>query len=278
MPAPQDSPKAPSPERAPAEVLGLRLDRPSLAAALELLDAACRERRPLQVATVNLHFLTRARRDRAFREAVNGCGLSVADGRILMWVAALAGAPVPEQITGHDLVERGLALAVARGYRVFLLGGSARSNQAAVARLRQRFPALLVDGRGGDRFDEDGGCGTQDEVLARLRSFEPQLLFVALGAPKQERWLARSLAGLPPVVAVGVGGVVDTLAGELPRAPRWMQVAGLESLFQLLVEPRRYARRYLLEDPPTLLLALWEALGRRLGRRSRRPPPGGAPA
>ena len=146
---------------------------------------------------------------------------------------------------------------------MLLLGGAPGvADQVALA-LRARHPGLEVKAVHGGRFSDDGD--TDDPALAaEVRQFKPHLSFVALGAPKQEMWIARNLRELQLGTAVGVGGVFDTLAGRLPRAPRWLQIAGLESLFQLVVEPRRYWRRYLLEDPPTLVRLVCELVARRL--------------
>jgi len=195
--------------------------------------------------------------------------MCVPDGRIVCWLAALAGEPVVEQITGHDLVRVGLELARERGLRVVLLGGAPGVAEGLATSLRFRHPGLQVSGLEGGRFSLTGETDRHAEVIAHVQAVAPHLLLVALGAPKAEVWLSRHLVDSGAVVGIGVGGVFDTLMGRLPRAPRWMQVAGLESLFQLFVAPRRYARRYLLEDPPTLGVAIASACWRRLVRPGR---------
>jgi N-acetylglucosaminyldiphosphoundecaprenol N-acetyl-beta-D-mannosaminyltransferase len=244
---------APADPRPQLTIQGVAIDRLELTAVMQRIEAACEARRPLQIVTVNVNFLTIARRKPFFREVLNGAGLSVADGRILLWVSRLFGRPFPEQITGHDLMRECLALGRARGYRMFLLGGMPGVAEQLAARLEREHPGLRVEGTDGGRFSATGDTDQQAELGARIRAFAPHLLFVALGAPKQDAWIAKHLEEVGGAVAVGVGGVFDTLTGTLPRAPRWMQVCGLESLYQLLIDPRRYARRYLLDDPPTLL-------------------------
>lgn len=253
--------------RPQTDVLGLRVDRIGLAGTLERIADACTTGEALQIVTVNLNFVTIARRDPAFLRAVNSAGLAVADGRILLWITQALGEPVPEQVTGHDLVRECIPVARQCGWKVFLLGGPPGVAEEVAQGLRCKHPGLQIDATDGGRFAADGQAEQPAELVARIRKFAPQLLFVALGAPKQDLWIARHLAELGVPVAVGVGGVFDTLSGRLPRAPRWMQVAGLESLFQLLIEPRRYARRYLLDDPPTLLRAAWSVFTRRALRR-----------
>jgi N-acetylglucosaminyldiphosphoundecaprenol N-acetyl-beta-D-mannosaminyltransferase len=254
----------PGSARSRVRVGDVEVDRAGLAEVMALIEHACASRSPLHVVTANIGFVTLARRHPAFREAVGTAGCVVADGRLLLWVTRLLGEPAPEQITGHDLVREGIALAHARSLRILLLGGMPGVAAELAQRLRDKHPGLRVTSEQAGRFSADG-IGEDDEALAqRIRAQAPDLMFVALGAPKQELWIARHLRSTGVSVAIGVGGVLDTLTGRLPRAPRWMQVAGLESVFQLAIAPRRYARRYLLDDPPTLARVAWEALRRRL--------------
>jgi len=245
------------------ELGGVLVDHVAREQVVEEICESCERMRPLHVVTVNIHFLTLARRLPAFRRVINGAGLTVVDGRILLWASRLIGCPLPEQITGHDVMSDCIRLAAARKFRVLLLGGAPGVADQVALTLRGRHPALEVKALHGGRFSEEGG--TDDVALAaEVRKFKPHMSFVALGAPKQEMWIARNIRALELGTAVGVGGVFDTLAGRLPRAPRWLQIAGLESLFQLIVEPRRYWRRYLLEDPPTLIQLVREIVARRL--------------
>ncbi|WP_280155155.1 WecB/TagA/CpsF family glycosyltransferase [Piscinibacter sp. XHJ-5] len=233
------------------------------------VQQACRARTPLQIVTVNIDFIRLAQRSRAFRRVIHEAAWVVPDGRLVLWVSRLLGEPLPEQITGHDLVRESIRLARAHGHRMFLLGGMPGVAADVARRLERENPGLCVQGDDGGSFSADGDNEDNAALVQRIREFEADLLFVALGAPKQELWLARNLHATGVSVAVGVGGVFDTLSGRLPRAPRWMQVAGLESLFQLLIAPRRYARRYVLEDPPTLARVAWLALVTRVTRKRR---------
>jgi N-acetylglucosaminyldiphosphoundecaprenol N-acetyl-beta-D-mannosaminyltransferase len=243
---------------------GVPLDPLTLPAAMDRVATAIDRDAHLRIATVNLNFLTLAARDRDFRTTLEVADLSVIDGRILLWLARLAGIHAPAQITGHDLVRECAALAARRGLPVLLLGGADGVAAAAARRLAALNPGLDATGIGGGTFDRDGIPAEPQALTARIEALAPRFIFVGLGAPKQERWLAASLTSLPPAVGIGVGGVLDTLAGRLPRAPRWMQRAGLESAFQLAIHPRRYARRYLRDDPPTLARTVAEALRQRV--------------
>jgi N-acetylglucosaminyldiphosphoundecaprenol N-acetyl-beta-D-mannosaminyltransferase len=245
---------------------GVCLDTVGFRGASRAVARAIEEGRRLHIATVNLGFLTIARRSPAFASSLEGADLSVIDGRLLLWIVRLAGHRTGGQVTGHDLAWAAARLAARRGSTLMLLGGSPGAAAAAAARLSGMIPRLRAEGLEGGGFSEDGWSRSHREIRERIESLRPGVILVGLGAPKQERWLARNLPELPPAIGIGVGGVIDTLAGRLPRAPRMIQITGLESLFQLAIRPRRFGRRYLIDDPPTLLRALAEAARRRIAR------------
>jgi N-acetylglucosaminyldiphosphoundecaprenol N-acetyl-beta-D-mannosaminyltransferase len=151
-------------------------------------------------------------------------------------------------VSGSDLVEPLAERAAARGWRVYLLGGGTGVAADAAARLQARFPRVNVVGVDAPRIGADGSDGDAGAALARLRAANPDLVMVALGAPKQELWIHRHREALAPAVAVGVGGSLDFIAGRVRRAPRWASRAGLEWAWRLAREPRRLWRRYLVDD------------------------------
>lgn len=249
------------------QILGVKVDRVTLAQTLDQVTQSCISGDSIQIVTVNLNFVTIARRNLAFRTALNSARIAVADGRFVLWLTAFVGEKAPAQITGHDLLRECVAIACQRGWSVYLLGGAPGVAAAASQTLKCKWPTLSIDASDGGHFTADGVATDHAVVMKRIHAFQPKFLFVALGAPKQDLWISRHLVETGVSVAIGVGGVFDTLSGSLPRAPKWMQVSGLESVFQLLIEPRRYARRYLLDDPPTLVLAVLSILVRRLRAR-----------
>jgi N-acetylglucosaminyldiphosphoundecaprenol N-acetyl-beta-D-mannosaminyltransferase len=240
------------------------LDGPDLQETIRRITEACESQSTMHIVTANLNFITLARRYPAFRDAINKSDLTVADGRWLLWISRLAGRPAAGQVTGHDIVRECIRLADKRGYRLFLLGGVTGCVEKLSETLKIERTGLQVEACSDVRFHADGLSADNAKLIQRLETFAPNILLVGAGSPKAELWIARNLPSLPPCVVVGIGGVFDTLAGLLPRAPRWMQVAGLEWLFRLLIRPHRYARRYLLEDPPTLFRILGTLLIKRL--------------
>jgi len=185
------------------------------------------------VVTPNPEICLAAQGDAAFLEILNRADLAVPDGFGLLLVARILGAPLRERVTGVDLMNRIAEAAATRNWRIYLLGGEPGVAERAAQMLQNRFPALIIAGA-------DAGEGG---VVERIRQAAPEILFVAFGAVKQEKWIAAHIAELPSVkVAMGVGGAFDFLAGKARRAPSFLRVLGLEWLWRLIIEPRR-ARR-----------------------------------
>jgi N-acetylglucosaminyldiphosphoundecaprenol N-acetyl-beta-D-mannosaminyltransferase len=235
------------------------IDSLTFAAALDGIERLVDAGAGGAVFTPNVDHVVQAESDAALREAYAGASLSLVDGQPLVWASRLLGSPLPEKISGSDLVLPLLERAGQRGWSVFLVGGAPGSAQAAA----KRFAALArvrIAGVEDGRIDLAPGPA-DDALLARIARSRPQLVLVALGAPKQELWIAARRSRLAPAVLLGVGAALDFAAGVVARAPRWMQRAGLEWLYRLAQEPRRLARRYLWDDPRFLavLLRTWRS-------------------
>lgn len=202
-----------------------------------------------QIVTVNLDFLSIAERNDEFRELVNSSDLAVADGMPLIWLSRLRGQPLPERVTGVELVDACCDIAAESRQGVFLMGAAPGVAQAAAQRLQERHPDLRIVGT----YSPPMGAMKRhdDEHLVRMiREAAPGFLFVALGAPRQDLWIRAHLEELNVPVTMGVGCTLDLLAGVTNRAPSWMQAVGLEWAYRLVREPRRLWRRYLLNDLP----------------------------
>lgn len=222
------------------------------------------------VFTPNVDHVVTAEDDEEFRAAYDEVSLCLADGQPLVWSSRLLGARLPSKISGSDLVWPLMKLAARRHWRVYLLGGAPGVADAAAARIERE---LGVHVAGVDAPVIELGAPTREAEAAveRVRAARPDLVLVALGTPKQERWIHQVLARIRPAVAIGVGASLDFVADRVRRAPRWMAHAGLEWLFRLAQEPRRLARRYLLKDPRFLLILARTALAPRSQRVRERP-------
>ncbi|RJQ29382.1 MAG: glycosyltransferase [Peptococcaceae bacterium] len=224
------------------ELLGARVDGIRLEQAVERTAGFIRSRQLCWIITLNPELLYRAWSEGDLLNLINRANLVTADGVGIVWACRLAGRPVPERVTGIDLMLRLAARAAGEGWRIFLLGAAPGVAGEAAARLERRYPGLVVAGTHHGYFSP----AEEPLVVAQVRRARPDLLFVALGAPKQEYWIAGNLAALGAVVVVGVGGSFDVIAGRVRRAPFWMQRLRLEWLFRLLKEPARWRRMLVL--------------------------------
>jgi N-acetylglucosaminyldiphosphoundecaprenol N-acetyl-beta-D-mannosaminyltransferase len=220
-----------------------------------------RDRRYVCVCAV--HVVMECERDPALRAMVNHSALAVPDGMPLAWIARLSGQPLTRRVYGPDLMLAFCGLAAQRGYRNFLLGGAPGQPEILADRLVARFPGLSIAGTLATPerplTPEANACAV--DAINRAGA---DVVWVGMGAPLQERWMAENRANLEAPVLVGVGAAFDIHSGWARQAPHWMQRAGLEWSFRLTQEPGRLWRRYLIGNP----LFMWKLLGQRLGLRT----------
>ena len=238
-------------------ILGVRVDNVNYDQALSLIEGFIESGSPHQVVTVNPEFIVAAQTDAEFRSVLNASSLSLPDGVGLLWAARFLGRPLQERVTGTDTVQRVAALAAQKGYSLFLLGAAPGVAVATAARLCQTHPGLRIVGThaGSPALEEE------DEIVRLIQRAEPDILFVAYGAPQQDKWIARNLDRLGVPVAMGVGGAFDFISGQAKRAPRWLQRLGLEWLHRLACEPWRWRR--MLALPRFVWLVIRERLAKR---------------
>jgi N-acetylglucosaminyldiphosphoundecaprenol N-acetyl-beta-D-mannosaminyltransferase len=207
--------------------------------------ARCRELvlsgRPAQHVVLNAGKCVLMEDQPDIREIVKGCDLVNADGQSVVWAARLLGISVPERVAGIDLMARLIALSESEGWPVYLLGAKDEVLTAFEAEATRRHPRLSIAGRHNGYFRADQEIGIADAI----RESGARLLLVGISSPMKERFLARNLERLGPLLAMGVGGSFDVWAGKTTRAPEWMQHAGLEWFYRFAQEPRRMWRRYL---------------------------------
>jgi N-acetylglucosaminyldiphosphoundecaprenol N-acetyl-beta-D-mannosaminyltransferase len=211
---------------------------------------------------LNVAKVVAMRDDARLREIVLGSEVVSADGQPIVWASRLLDDPLPERVAGIDLMRALLPLAARKGYGVFILGARTEVLTQAVEKLRAEHADLRIVGYRDGYFTPAEASNVCDEI----RAAQPDILFVAMGSPQKEYWIAdhRDELGVP--LSMGVGGAVDVIAGVTKRAPRWMQQAGLEWFYRLVQEPRRLWRRYFLTNVHFSVLLARELLSMR--RRS----------
>jgi N-acetylglucosaminyldiphosphoundecaprenol N-acetyl-beta-D-mannosaminyltransferase len=247
---------------AQADVLGTRLALTDYDGALDWIDAAVARGERAYVCVAAVHTVMEAREDPELRAAVGGAAFTVPDGQPLVWALRALGQRLDERVYGPELMARACARAARGGRRHFLYGGR---DEAALGRLADalhaRFPGLQLAGHA-PPFRELSE-GELDAVAATIDEFAPDVVWVGIGVPKQEKWMAAMRARLSAPMLIGVGAAFDFHAGLVPQAPAWMQRAGLEWAFRLRQEPRRLWRRYLRHNPRFVLAFARQWAGRR---------------
>jgi N-acetylglucosaminyldiphosphoundecaprenol N-acetyl-beta-D-mannosaminyltransferase len=238
------------PPAVPAEpVLGIPLALTDYERTLDWIDAAAKSGHRGYVCVAATHTVMACQEDAELRDAVLGADFTVPDGQPLVWALNALGAGLGDRVYGPDLMERACERAARTGRRFYLYGGR---NQGALVELtrtlRLQHPGLKIVGGHAPPF-RALSAAEEDAVVADINRAAPDVVWVGIGVPKQEKWMARLRERLDAPVLVGVGAAFDFHAGLIPQAPAWMQRAGLEWVFRLAQEPRRLWRRYLRYNP-----------------------------
>jgi N-acetylglucosaminyldiphosphoundecaprenol N-acetyl-beta-D-mannosaminyltransferase len=252
------------------KILGIRIDATSLEDATgRVLDWSIKvESR--YVCAANVHMVMEAYDSRKFAEVVNGADLVTADGMPLVWALRMLGIRDAGRVYGPDLTLRILAAAARKGVPVGFYGGTPQVLNRLMAVVKERFPAIAVPFAWSPPFNPL--AAEEDErVTEKINTSGARILFVGLGCPKQEEWMARHRGEVQGVM-LGVGAAFDYIAGAKPQAPRWLMRIGFEWLFRMVTEPQRLWKRYLKHNPRFVLLLALQIIKqrcRRLGRSDR---------
>lgn len=242
---------ASSPVRGPltATVLGVPLAVTDYHQMLAWIDAMAEGRRRGYVCVCNVHSVTASHDDPELRAALLASSINVPDGQPLVWAINALGHSLSDRVYGPELMARACARAASSGHRFYLYGGR---NQAALvqltAGLRRRYPGLRIVG-GYSPPHRPLTAEEHDAVVGAINDSRADVVWVGIGVPKQEKWMAALRPELEAPVLIGVGAAFDFHAGLIPQAPRWLQAAGLEWAYRLAREPRRLWRRYLRYNP-----------------------------
>jgi N-acetylglucosaminyldiphosphoundecaprenol N-acetyl-beta-D-mannosaminyltransferase len=220
------------------------------------------------VFTPNVDHVVMAETDAALRRAYRRASLAFADGVPLIWAShTLLRAPLPAKLSGSDMILPLARLAAERGWGVYLLGGLPGA-AAEAGRILTAACGVRIVGVDDARVTVDGDTAADRAAMDRVRAARPDLVFVALGAPKQELWISRAMDELRPAVAIGVGASLDFIAGRVKRSPAWMSRVGLEWTYRLAQEPRRLWYRYLVRGPRFAGI-VWRTARLRASQRTR---------
>lgn len=221
------------------EILGVRFDLISLHQAVGIVCDWVKDRQKRYIVTPNPEFVIASKEDPEFRKILNSADLSITDGRGIQLAARFLGLPVPERITGVDFMLELCARAADLRIPIFLLGGKRGVAKKCAEKLRNKFSEIRIAGI----FDGNAAEAGDSETVNVINQTNAKIVFIAYGAPKQEKWIARNLNKLNNVkIAMGVGGAFDYLSEEISRAPLFMRRIGLEWLWRLFRQPKRLGR------------------------------------
>jgi N-acetylglucosaminyldiphosphoundecaprenol N-acetyl-beta-D-mannosaminyltransferase len=243
-----------------AEILGIRIDTLTAEDASDRIAAWIDARaRGHYVTLTNVHMIVEARQSAEFRSILREASLCLPDGMPLVWIARAHGQGA-DRISGPDFMIDFCERTAHKRYRHFFYGGAAAVAQQLAVSLKQMLPELEVAGWMSPPFrqltpEED------EEIVQQINRAQPDVLWVALGCPKQETWMHAHRGRISAPVMLGVGQAFNVHTGRLPRAPKWMRESGLEWLFRLSVEPRRLWRRYLFTNASFVASLFAEVLG-----------------
>jgi N-acetylglucosaminyldiphosphoundecaprenol N-acetyl-beta-D-mannosaminyltransferase len=244
--SPEIPPKSPIVNIPQMPILGVPFHCVSHHQALMAIERFVEEGVPRQIVLANAFTVALAQSDSELPELLKRSALVLADGMSIIWGGNWIGARLPERVAGPDLMESTCRLASRKNYRIFLFGAQENTLQKLKEKLLRLCPGLQIVGSYSPPMCEKLSDDENSKIFKLLEAESPDILFVGMSSPKQEKWIAEHLHQLRVPVSMGVGAAFDFLSGTVPRAPRWLRDSGLEWLYRLYREPRRLWKRYLL--------------------------------
>ena len=240
-------------------ILGVRVSAINMTMAIDTINTWIQEKRQNYVCVTPVHSIMLCQDDENLRHIYNTAGLVTPDGMPVVWLCQLQGFRHVERVYGPDLMMAICQHSMSNGYRHFFYGSTTSTLRQLEANLKDRFPNLQVAGSYSPPFgpltvEED------EEIINIINAAEPDIVWVGLGAPKQELWMYEHLGRIKAPTLIGVGAAFDFHANVKKQAPLWMQRNGLEWLFRFISEPHRLWRRYLINNPLFIFLILLQYL------------------
>ena len=225
-------------------ILGIPVNPLTMAEAVKYLTGCIEAKVNTNVVTANAEIIMMGHKDPQYRRVLENASCILPDGAGTVWGGRQLGFKVPERVAGFDLFLEMMKTAGEKGFKVYFFGSAPGIAEAAKEKCLKMFSGLSVVGCRNGFFKEEDNAG----IVSDINASNADILFVALGAPKQELWLNRYSKDLKPFVRIGIGGSFDVLAGKMQRAPKWMQEASLEWLFRLYKQPSRLGRMMVLPE------------------------------
>lgn len=224
--------------REQVKILNIGVDCVNLDEAMERIGGFIQEKSPHHIVTANPEIIYASNYNPELMTIVNHAALITADGAGVVWAAGQLGRPLKERVTGIDLVYRICEKAPEQGWKIFILGSAPGVADTAAENIRNAYPGIQIVGTQHGYFKPE----EEPEIVEAIKTAAPDVLFVALGAPKQEMWISRYKETLQVPAMLGIGGSMDVLSGNVKRAPEIWQKMNLEWLYRLISQPSRWRR------------------------------------
>lgn len=236
--------------------MNTEIDNLTMQEALEAVDALIKENKCAYVVTPNVDHIVQLETNKELQNVYANASLILADGKPLLWIANWYKTPIKEKISGSDLFPRLCGLAAEKGYTMFFLGAAEGVAAKAAENLMNKYKGLQVVGTYSPPFGFENDDEETGKIKSMIQTSKPDILIVGLGCPKQEIFMYHHCKELGVPVSFGLGASFDFEAGNIKRAPKWMANHGLEWLFRITQDPKRMAKRYLVDDLKIFRLAL----------------------
>ena len=228
--------------------LNTQVDNLTMEEAINAIDGLIKNKKPSYVVTPNVDHIVKLETDIDFQEVYREADLILTDGKPLIWISKMKKNPIKEKVSGSDLFPEICKLAEEKQYKVFLLGAAEGIAEIAAKNLKNKYKKLEIVGTYSPSYGFEKNKDEIQKIISLVTELQPDILAVGLGAPKQEKFIYEYRNELNVPVSLAIGATIDFEAGNIKRAPKWMQNAGLEWFYRLVKEPRRMYKRYLIDD------------------------------
>lgn len=228
--------------------LNIEVDNLTMNEAIDRAEELIIKKKPSYVVTPNVDHIVKLENDKEFQEVYKNADLILTDGMPLIWISKIKGNPIKEKISGSDFFPKLCERAAEKGYSIFLLGAAEGVATKAAKNLKEKYEGLNIVGT----YSPSYGFEKKDDeikmIIEMINKAKPDILAVGLGAPKQEKFLHKYRNDLNVPISLAIGASIDFEAGNINRAPKWMQNCGLEWFYRLCKEPKRMFKRYIIDD------------------------------
>ncbi|MCX0355172.1 WecB/TagA/CpsF family glycosyltransferase [Clostridium perfringens] len=236
--------------------LNIEVDNLTMDEAIDTAEELILKKEPSYVVTPNVDHIVKLETDKEFQDVYKNADLILTDGMPLIWISKMKGNPIKEKISGSDFFPKLCERAAKKGYSLFLLGAAEGVASKAAENLKEKYNGLNIVGTYSPSYGFEKKDEEIKEIIKIINDVKPDILAVGLGAPKQEKFLYKYRNELNVPISLAIGASIDFEAGNINRAPKWMQNCGLEWFYRLCKEPKRMFRRYIVDDSKIIRIAL----------------------